>query len=130
MGHTVIVYVLDPKNKKHMSIIEIIYISASVISICGSLPQIKQLLITKRTEELSMITWSIWTVSQVVAMCYAISIHATLLIFTNALWMTFYGLMIVLIFHYRSPRMSTHTFEFIDIEAMDETIATYSNNKF
>ena len=105
-----------------MSTIEIIYITASALSICGSVPQVKQLLKTKRSDELSTMTWFVWTISQVVAMCYAVSIHAPILILTNAVWVSFYTVMIILIYHYRAPKTLQRSYEYINVSNLDESV--------
>lgn len=84
-----------------MQLIEIIYLSSSAVAVLAMAPQIKQLLVTKQTDELNINTWIAWLGNQVVALFYAISIHAVPYIIINFAWIAFYMLMIYLIFKYR-----------------------------
>ncbi len=84
-----------------MQTIEIIYLSSSAIAVFAMAPQIKQLLVTKQTDELSLSTWLAWLGNQVVALFYAISINAVPYIIINFAWIAFYVIMAYLIFKYR-----------------------------
>jgi len=84
------------------SFIELIYLTASLIAIVAVVPQIKKLLVTKQSDELSLGTWTAWTACQGVALLYAISIHAVAYIVVNILWIVFYAVMVFLIIRYRN----------------------------
>jgi uncharacterized protein with PQ loop repeat len=64
-------------------------------------PQIKQLLIAKQSDELSLPTWLAWTVCQVVSLVYSIALHALPFMVANIAWVTFYLAMLCLIIKYR-----------------------------
>ena len=85
-----------------MNYIELLYILASVASVIVMYPQIKKLLITKQSDELSLTTWGVWASYQVIALFYAISLFAVPYILVNIVWIIFYGIMLVLIFKYRN----------------------------
>lgn len=106
-----------------MTLIEIIYLTGSAVSIGGMAPQIKQLIQTKKSDELSNATWVTWTVTQAIAMVYAVSIHAPLLIITNSVWVGFYVLMTGLIFHYRTRKPKSYTYENVDAQVLDEKLS-------
>jgi len=85
-----------------MQTIEIIYLSSSAIAVFAMVPQIKQLLVTRQTDELSLSSWLAWLGNQIVALFYAISIHAVPYVIINFAWIAFYMIMIYLIFKYRN----------------------------
>lgn len=64
-------------------------------------PQIKQLLITKESDELNLGTWVAWAACQGVATAYAISIHALAYVVVSVAWTMFYVAMALLIVKYR-----------------------------
>lgn len=85
------------------TIIQLAYLVATFASVASGLPQIKQLLITKQSDELSLKTWISWTTCQCVALLYAISLGAIPYIIANVAWIIFYLYMVFLIIKYR-PR--------------------------
>ncbi len=99
------------KNKK-MNLIELTYILASIASVIVMYPQIKKLLLTKRSDELSLSTWGVWAICQFVALIYSLSLAAIPLILVNAVWITFYVAMLVLILKYRNnvPALITENY--------------------
>ncbi len=90
-----------------MPLIEITYLIASIVAIIAMAPQIKLLLMTKQSEELSLATWITWTAYQATALVYAISLHVVPYIAVNTAWILFYGIMLTLIVRYRknSPKL-------------------------
>lgn len=82
---------------------ELLYIMSTTVSLIASVPQARQLIITKRSDELSATTWGMWVCTQCVSLFYAISIAQTVLILANIGWLTFYSIMVVLILYYRRP---------------------------
>ena len=86
--------------------IELAYLIASLASIGAMAPQIRQLLVTKQTDELSLLSWTIWAVAQVIATIYAISIHALPFIIMSSTWLLYYLCMVGLILYYRHPRVA------------------------
>lgn len=85
-----------------MQSIEIIYLCASSVAIFAMIPQIQQLVKVKRSDALSLSTWSTWAVCQVVSLLYSVSIGAIPLFIANVVWVSFYTIMVVLIFRYRT----------------------------
>lgn len=81
--------------------IETAYITSSVIAILMSLPQVRQLLVEKSSEELNIGTWATWLCSQFVVLLYVASKGEKVMIATNIVWCTFYIIMITLILYYR-----------------------------
>ena len=86
-----------------MTIIELLYICSTTIAVLASIPQIRQLLITRCSDELSLTTWVLWLCTQFVSLTYAISIANILLACVNVTWIIFYITMVALIVRYR-PR--------------------------
>jgi uncharacterized protein with PQ loop repeat len=87
-----------------MPLLEILYIFGVIISICASLPQVRQLVTVKASDEFSLTTWTLWLFTQCVTLIYVISLHNTLLIAAGVLWTAFYVAMVYLIIHYRHIR--------------------------
>lgn len=81
--------------------IEIIYITAALIAIAACIPQIRQLVVSKASDELSLATWVLWLATQFVTLLYVISIGNKLMMAVNIAWVTFYGIMVGLIIRYR-----------------------------
>ncbi len=84
-----------------MSILAIIYIALSVSSLIMSIPQLRTLLTTKRSDELHLGTWSMWFFNQVAMMVFMFTLNDTAVKTMSILWTSFYVLMLVLILHYR-----------------------------
>lgn len=85
-----------------MHFIETIYLLASTASVLAMAPQVRRLLITKQSDELSLFTWSIWTAYQFISLIYSVTIHAVPFLIANIVWLTFYVVMVALIIKYRS----------------------------
>lgn len=84
-----------------MTTIELLYTLAAVISLSACIPQLKQLVLSKRSDEFSLQAWSLWTVTQLMTLLYVISIGNVLMTFVNIAWVSFYGFMTYLIIRYR-----------------------------
>lgn len=84
-----------------MHIIEYIYTIGVIVSIVAMLPQLKQLVATKASDEFSLPTWIVWASAQGTTLIYVISINNILMILANTLWVAFYATMVYLIIHYR-----------------------------
>lgn len=84
-----------------MQTIEIIYLTSSAVAVFAMAPQVKQLLVTKQADELSLNTWIAWEFNQIVALLYALSIGAIPYVIINFTWIGFYMIMIYLIIKYR-----------------------------
>ena len=84
--------------------IQIAYLISSSIAVFAMSSQIRQLVKTKQSDELSLATWATWGCCQVVSFVYATSIHATALMVVNVAWICFYITMVTLIIRYRKRR--------------------------
>ena len=84
-----------------MNLIELAYLLASTASVIAMWPQVRQLLVAKRSDELSLPTWITWTACQLISLVYSISIKALPFILANIAWVTFYITMLGLIFRYQ-----------------------------
>lgn len=84
-----------------MHFIEVIYIAAAVIALSAGIPQLRQLFITKASDELSLSTWTIWFMTQLATLWYVMSISNALMMVVNFAWVSFYAAMVGLIIHYR-----------------------------
>src|SRR5882724_13490809 len=91
-----------------MHTIEITYLVLSVASVIAMVSQVKRLLITKQSDELSLTTWFMWATYQTSALVYSISLHAIPWLATNIAWLSFYAIMLTLIIKYRKkPALAT-----------------------
>lgn len=89
-----------------MKIIEIIYITSTLVALSASVPQIIQLLRTKASDELSISTWTLWLGTQFITVLYMISTGNKLLIAVSCSWAVFYVVMLGLILKYRLPKQT------------------------
>ncbi len=84
--------------------IEIIYLTSSTIAVFAMVPQIKRLILTRQSDELSLGTWATWGCCQVVSFLYALSLNVRAYIYVSIVWFAFYALMVFLIIKYRTKR--------------------------
>lgn len=84
-----------------MHLIEIIYVTAAILALSAGIPQLRQLLIAKASDELSLPTWCIWFITQLVTLAYVVSIGNVLMTVVNFAWVSFYAAMVSLIIHFR-----------------------------
>lgn len=84
-----------------MTSITILYMIAAFLAIVACIPQVLTLYRIKFSDEFQLTTWTVWLFAQMVSLAYMYSFGNVLLIVTNTLWVTFYGLMVVLIVTYR-----------------------------
>jgi len=83
-------------------IVQVLYVLASIVSIAAGIPQLRKLLLTKRSDEFSIPTWSIWTATQAVSLLYSFYLGDIYFTTVCAIWLAFNGLMMILIFRYRN----------------------------
>ncbi len=74
---------------------------AATIAVGACVPQLKQLVKTKASDEFSLSTWMIWAIAQTVTLMYVISLGNMLMAMVNIVWVSFYTAMSVLIIRYR-----------------------------
>ena len=86
-----------------MTIIQILYIIAGIISIGAGIPQLLKLVAIKDSGEFSFGTWAIWLCTQMVSTVYFFTLGDMLAITIATAWTTFYASMLGLIIYYR-PR--------------------------
>jgi uncharacterized protein with PQ loop repeat len=84
-----------------MAPIEIIYLITSTGSLLMTVPQIRQLIVTKQSDELNIGTWTMWLVSQSVFFAYVVSKNDTVLMIMQFIWTLLYLAMVCLIVYYR-----------------------------
>lgn len=82
-------------------IIEILYLIAATIAVGACIPQLRQLVIAKASDELSLPTWITWTLTQCFTLMYVISIKNIPMTIVNVIWVSFYASMVGLIVYYR-----------------------------
>ena len=99
-----------------MVTIELAYLMASTVAIIAMAPQVKQLLITKQSDEFSLFSWMAWTFSQFIALLYGVSHGALPYIIVNSIWLLYYLVMVVMIIRYRK----TDSAQFITEPAFDK----------
>ncbi len=84
--------------------VQTLYFISSSIGIIAMIPQVRRLVETKSSDDLSLTTWGIWACCQMISFAYAISIQAKAYMIVNVVWITFYWLMVALIIKYRKRR--------------------------
>lgn len=86
-----------------IQIFAILYTISTIGFIIAGLPQIIQVLRTKMVEGISLQTYDLWFVMQLVSTPYIAQSGDLLWQSANIMWIVYYGLMILLIEHYRYP---------------------------
>lgn len=84
-----------------MNAIDILYLVTSLASLGASVPQVTQLFKEKRSDELSLSTWSMWFLCQITFLIYVTARGETLMFVTNIIWLAFYAAMLWMIVYYR-----------------------------
>ena len=84
-----------------MTALDLLYLITSLASLGASIPQVKQLFKEKRSDELSLSTWSMWFLCQITFLVYVSSRGETLMLVTNTIWLVFYAAMLWMIVYYR-----------------------------
>lgn len=86
-----------------MILIQIMYSVAAVVAIGAGIPQLRQLITTKNSDEFSIATWSTWLITQSVTATYFTTLGSTLAAVVSGAWVVFYLMILTLIMYYRSP---------------------------
>lgn len=84
-----------------MNFIDLLYLITSMASLGASVPQVIQLFKEKRSDELSLSTWSMWFFCQITFLVYVSAHGETLMLVTNTIWLLFYAAMLWMIVYYR-----------------------------
>lgn len=84
-----------------MPLIHILYILGSIVAISAGVPQLRKLIATKQSDELSLTTWVTWTIVQSISLLYALEVGDALYAAMCAAWISFYVVMVMLILKYR-----------------------------
>lgn len=84
-------------------LIETLYYAAGLFALLVSIPSIVRLVQTRCSDEFSITSWVGWLGYQLVALVYSIQIQAQAYIVINIVWISFYIVMLALIFKYRKP---------------------------
>lgn len=99
-----------------MKVIVYIYLATSLCSVATALPQVRQILVMKNSDEFNLLSWLAWSIAQITALVYSITIHSLPYVVVNLGWITFYLVMTVLIVKYRHPKVSELASESITID--------------
>jgi hypothetical protein len=83
-----------------MKIIALIYMLSGFISVCAGMPQLVKLVRTRRASDFHLPTWCMWLGCQIITLCYAVMIHAGLIVAVSVLWISFYAAVVGLIVRY------------------------------
>lgn len=70
-------------------------------AVLASYPTLKALYISKESSNLSLFSWVIWALYDVVSLLYSITIKAYIYTVVNACWVIFYIVIIGMIIRYR-----------------------------
>lgn len=70
-------------------------------AVLASYPTLKALYNSKDSSSLSLLSWVIWALYDVVSLLYSVTIKAYIYTAVNACWMIFYIAIIVMIIKYR-----------------------------
>lgn len=81
--------------------IQIAYLVSSFVAILAMIPQLRQVIRVKHSEELNINTWSTWAGCQVVSLVYALSFNVIAYAVVSAIWIVLYILMVILIVRYK-----------------------------
>lgn len=88
-----------------MRAIELLYMLAATFSLVACVPQLRQLTLTKCSDEFSLMSWATWTGAQTMSLVYVTSLGNVLMMLVNIAWVSFYAYMTYLIVHYRRASM-------------------------
>ena len=70
-------------------------------AVLASYPTLKALYNTKDSSSLSLFSWVMWALYDVVSLLYSLTIHAYIYTYVNIGWLVFYLAIIVMIMKYR-----------------------------
>lgn len=73
----------------------------AAIAVLASYPTLKALYNTKDSSSLSLFSWVMWALYDVVSLLYSLTIHAYIYTYVNIGWLVFYLAIIVMIMKYR-----------------------------
>lgn len=73
----------------------------AAVAVLASYPTLKALYDTKDSSSLSLTSWVIWALYDVVSLLYSLTIHAYIYTYVNIGWLIFYLAIIVMIIKYR-----------------------------
>ena len=86
-----------------MNTFAILYAASSLASIAACLPQIIQIIKTKNVEGISLQTYDMWLLLQIVGIPYTVQSGDPVWACAAVLWLVYYIVMVILIEHYRYP---------------------------
>lgn len=84
-----------------IQVLQILLVASTAIAIGATIPQLIRLIKVKSARELSLRSYMVWTCTQCVSLVYMISLGDLILVVASGLWVSYYAIMIGLIFHYR-----------------------------
>jgi uncharacterized protein with PQ loop repeat len=85
-----------------VAVIQVLYVIASVVSVGAGVPQLRKLLVTRRSDEFSVPTWSMWTTTQAISLLYSFTLGDLYFTTVCSIWLVFNVLMLTLIVKYRN----------------------------
>ena len=92
-----------------MHLIEVTYIAAAIVALSAGIPQVRQLLVAKASDEFSLSTWCLWLTTQCVTLAYVTTLKNILMMLVSFAWVGFYAAMVILIIYYRRPVVVAET---------------------
>lgn len=90
-----------------MHLFEILYMTSTAVALIACIPQMRQLIATKCSDEFSLTTWTMWIFTQGISLMYVLSLKQMLLVLASGLWTMFYIIMVSLILYYRRSVTTT-----------------------
>jgi hypothetical protein len=103
-----------------MTTIEVVYLISSSSSLVMGLAQVRQIILTKRSDELNIGTWVMWLISQGIFLTYVSTRPDPVLITMQWIWLLFYIAMVVLVVYYRLRPGGSTPSRLASVEVLDE----------
>lgn len=79
----------------------ILYIIAVTVQLAGGIPQVIRLLQTRQSRTMSLTTWALWLLAQMIVTVYIATREEWLMMIVSIGWVTLYGVIVGLIIYYR-----------------------------
>lgn len=79
----------------------ILYIIAVTVQLAGGIPQVIRLLQTRQSRTMSLTTWALWLLAQMIVTVYIATREEWLMMIVSIGWVTLYGVIVGLIVYYR-----------------------------
>lgn len=79
----------------------ILYIIAVTVQLAGGIPQVIRLLQTRQSRTMSLTTWALWLLAQMIVTVYIATREEWLMMIVSIGWVTLYGVIVGLTVYYR-----------------------------